>query len=563
MYRVGINSREYKTYEVYNNYDLSLMEGITINPFESKLFNQDAFSMDDDGNIMLEHSIVRTCKQIPCVLLLKGNKTFGKHRDKFYYKCVPDDKRLPVFLVQYRFKKGIGFSKDMKDKFVVIKFKNWDEKHPLGELTETLGDVDELSAFYEYMLYRKSLQSSISDFTKHTLKKLKENTEDEYIEKIFNKYEGIKDLRDRTIYTIDPKNSKDFDDAFSLVSSDEAKTVSIYISNVYYWFDILDLWGAFSNRVCTIYLPDKKRPMLPNVLSDSLCSLNENCNRFAFVMDIVIKDGKIVETKYYNGLIRVSKNFRYEEKSLLESQDYNEIFEVVKEVNKSNKIMSNIEDSHDVISYLMMYMNSNTAKEMIKYKIGIFRSFKLDTDQEFPDDLDNEVKKYITYSKSNGGLYELYSDSVRTHDIIKMSEYTNITSPIRRLVDLLNMIMMMEKMGCVLSLNTKNFLDEWKKKIDYINVCDRSVKRVQMDCSMLQMFYDNEDMRDKDYRGCMYDKMERGDGLFQYNVYIPELKMFNRYISRIEYDNYSTHEYKLFLFKNEDNFRQKVRLVKI
>ena len=52
--------------------------------------------------IRLLHSSARSMQVVPGVLVLKDNKIFGKIKDKFLYKCVPDDKRLPVFIVPYK-----------------------------------------------------------------------------------------------------------------------------------------------------------------------------------------------------------------------------------------------------------------------------------------------------------------------------------------------------------------------------------------------------------------------------------------------------------------------------
>jgi exoribonuclease R len=62
--------------------------------------------------------------------------------------------------------------------------------------------------------------------------------------------------------------------------------------------DVLNLWDSFSRRISTIYLPDKKRPMLPTILSDCLCSLQENVRRVAFVMDVFIKENEIIDIKF-------------------------------------------------------------------------------------------------------------------------------------------------------------------------------------------------------------------------------------------------------------------------
>jgi exoribonuclease R len=54
--------------------------------------------------------------------------------------------------------------------------------------------------------------------------------------------------------------------------------ISIYISNVPLWMEELDLWNSFSERISTIYLPDRKRPMMPLALSNCVCSLCEHRN---------------------------------------------------------------------------------------------------------------------------------------------------------------------------------------------------------------------------------------------------------------------------------------------
>ena len=137
--------------------------------------------------------------------------------------------------------------------------------------------------------------------------KIKTKSEEYFVGEIMDNY-TIVDRRDHNIISIDPEESKDFDDAFGLKIIDEnIVMLSIYISNVSLWIDALDLWECFSKRVSTIYLPDTKRPMLPTILSDSLCSLQENKTRFAFTLDIYIntKTFDIVKTEYCNSSIIV------------------------------------------------------------------------------------------------------------------------------------------------------------------------------------------------------------------------------------------------------------------
>ena len=60
----------------------------------------------------------------------------------------------------------MGFEKKINNKFALIKFEHWNNKHPFGIVQNILGDVDKLECFYEYQLYCKSIHTSIQKFTK-------------------------------------------------------------------------------------------------------------------------------------------------------------------------------------------------------------------------------------------------------------------------------------------------------------------------------------------------------------------------------------------------------------
>ena len=74
------------------------------------MFNNDVFIMvEDEANII--HSTVRVSESLAGVLILKGNKTYGRSKNgKLLYKCIPDDVRIPAFLLPYEMK-NMGFSK--------------------------------------------------------------------------------------------------------------------------------------------------------------------------------------------------------------------------------------------------------------------------------------------------------------------------------------------------------------------------------------------------------------------------------------------------------------------
>ena len=564
MYKLYVSDREYKEQSVVYAKDLSPTD-IQFDSLKHKMFTQDIFDIDGD-NIMVRHSSIKSTHSIPAVLVLEGNRMYGRYKDKFLYKCVPDDKRLPIFLVPYKIKPT--FNKKLLNKYITFKFRHWNDKHPFGVIMQTIGDVNILPNFYEYQLYCKSLYASIQDFTKKTMRKLKTKSENEFIQEILNKY-NLLDRRGEEIYTIDPTLSKDFDDAFSYKAVEDNKVcISIYIANVAIWLDALDLWNSFSNRIATIYLPDRKRPMLPTVLSDALCSLQEQRVRFAFSLDIIFNTDEleIIDYKFSNSVIIVKKNLRYDTPEQETNTMYKKLKKWISKINrkKKYKYMESIDTSHELIAYLMILMNYISAKEMKKNKIGIYRSAKYNDIDKFnpPEKASQKIKRFLKMWQSSGGTYVKYKN-IEGHELLNLDAYVHITSPIRRLVDLLNIIQFQDKLELMIfNEESKRFYERWTNDsaFDYINLTMRSIRKVQNDCSLLNLCTSNTELMNKNHNGFIFDKITRNDGLFQYMVYIEEINMVNRIASRFNYENFSYKKCKLYLFTDEIRLKQKVRI---
>ena len=531
-------------------------------PTNEKLFDQDEITIADDGSIRLIHSPVRQHRSIPGVLVLSTKKTFGRVGNRMLYQCQPDDKHLPTFLVPYQEKQK--FSKNPVDKYVTFEFNEWSGKHPRGKLTNTLGSVDDLPSFYEYQLYCKSLNASIQNFSRDAAQALKKKTEDEFIDCILKKNPSIVNLLDSDlkIFSIDPKHSRDFDDAFgiSVISENEYK-IFIYISNVTVWMEALNLWDSFSNRVSTIYLPDKRRPMLPTCLSECLCSLVEDQVRFAFTCELHIKDDEIIEKKYYNSAIRVFRNFRYNDESLNGFTPYLQIYERILSLRNKYRGINLIRNSHDVVGYIMILMNHFTGNEMIAHQNGIYRSAIANPVTNIPENLSKDAISFLQIWNCNGGEYVPYSSDIH-HDIIQLNNYIHITSPIRRLVDLLNMIQFQINVGMMnFDAPALEFLAKWMKKLDYINNTTRAVRKVQSDCSLLEMCVNDKGLYQKLHRGVVFDKIKRNDGYFQYGVYLYDIKLVSRIKTLEDIDNYTECNFNLFLFSSEESFKKKIKLL--
>jgi exoribonuclease R len=564
---VHVNDRAYTSWAFLTVVEFKEIELKEINPAEKKLFTNDIFTIEPEFKIL--HSGVRSSKNIPGVLILKGNKTYGRGENgKLLYKCIPDDRRLPTFLISYEMK-NVGFSKVFVNQYVTVNFSEWKDKHPRGVISQLIGPVEVLDNFYEYQLYCKSLNASIQNFTKDASKALKSHAHDAFIENIRVKYPDIIDRTNNSewnIITIDPPNSQDFDDAFSIRTLENGmQQLSIYISNVTIWMDVLNLWDSFSRRISTIYLPDRKRPMLPTILSDCLCSLQEKHTRLAFVMDIIIDGDLITDIKYSNCMIRVAKNYCYEEHALLENDNYNAILETTKTLTKNYKYINNVRNSHEMVCYLMILMNYNTAKNLISHKNGIFRYTIMRKEVAVPESLPEEVGKFIKIWNSAAGQYIdvscLEEGQTIAHNLLEMDAYVHITSPIRRLVDLLNIIQFQENTGIIkLSENAIAFYKKWIADLEYINITMRSIRKVQHDCNLLHMCTTSPEIMEKNYTGYVFDKIVRNDGLFQYVVYLPELKMASRVTFRENIENYDLREYKLYVFHDEEKFKKKIRL---
>jgi len=149
------------------------------------------------------------------------------------------------------------------------------------------------------------------------------------------------------------------------------------------------------------------------------------------------------------------------------------------------------------------------------------------------------------------------------HEILRLDNYVHITSPIRRLVDLLNIMSLQDKLGLFnMSESARTFFEKWTTddSIEYINVTMRSIRKLQNDCSLLKICLNDTSALEKIYTGFIFDKIIRNDGLYQYMVYLPELNMSNRFTSRHNKENLTNQTFKLFTFIDEINLKNKIRL---
>ena len=530
--KVAIHNRAYDSWE-FTQDDVKVDIPLLI-PSKHKLLHDDLILFKDDTVIILESPFRDTV--LAGVLIL--GKTYGRSGKRLLYKCIPDNKSLPVFLVPYNV--GATFSKVAKNKYIAFRFANWDSDHPHGEIKDTLGDVDSFEAFNEYQLYRRGLHLSLAQLTKAS-KILIKHDELSCIEKILatSNYQ-IEDLRSiENVFTVDPMDCNDFDDAFSVALENGIATINIYIANVFLWLETYGLWEHMTDRVSTIYLPDKKRPMLPPLLSEDLCSLKQGADRFAFMMSVKydMQTLKPIDNPVFkNVLINISKNYAYEDKKLGKNPAY-----------KVLRTLAQTDDSHEVVAFWMIRMNAAAAEHLRNVNKGVFRT----------SEGENLLEKNMFKGGGMGELLVLpgavYSEVCAPHSQLGVDAYVHITSPIRRLVDILNQILFQTDVSEL----CQTFLDKWTRNLDEVNRATKDIRKTQMDCELLALV--NKNGCPQEFSGILFDRTAVS-ARYEYAVYIEELKMFSRIKLEDRIENFTKSQFRIFVFEDEDRLCRKIRL---
>lgn len=493
--------------------------------------------------------------------ILLSDKMYGKYRkNKYYYKFIPYEKLLPAFLVPYTL--STQFLKKKNNKYACIRFTKWINTHPCGELVSTIGDVNITENTYEYLKESNDIYSHSKHLKDIIRKKLHDKSLEEWHEYMLEKY-PIEDRTDTIVFSVDPEGTKDIDDACSICDLDDGKRLlSIYIANVPLWLDTFNIWEELTDNISTLYLPHRNYSMLPDILANDVCSLVEKTRRFAFTMDVFLdKDNSIIQIEWKNTYIYVDSNESY---SKIERNEYKNILDITRTLNKNHNsyLPDGIQDSHDMIQYLMTMMNCEIAKICVSNKFGIYRTMR-STDVDLsciPATLHSLMRVW----NSPGGKYTLYAEDEDTlrHDFIGATAYMHITSPIRRIIDIVNMTLYLQNVEHI--LDSKSFLSKWytQHSINRINEKAKQIRRVQNECKCIHTMLTSDIHASINY-GYVIHSQEQ-ESTIQYNIYLPSLNI----VHYIEYDKNiwniplkKFYSYKWKMHYIEDDYRIRKRLL--
>ena len=194
---------------------------------------------------------------------------------------------------------------------VLIKILEWKKQDlsPIGKVEKVLGKPGEHETEMDSILSQNNVNISFPTDVLEQTKKISEEISDEEIKK-------RRDFRNELTFTIDPVDAKDFDDALSFKKIDEDNyEIGIHIADVSHYVKsgtILDK-EAYT-RATSIYLVDRVIPMLPEKLSNKVCSLRPLEEKLTFSTCITInKNGEIKEHWFGRTVIKSNYRFSYSE----------------------------------------------------------------------------------------------------------------------------------------------------------------------------------------------------------------------------------------------------------
>jgi len=406
-----------------------------------------------------------------------------------FYHVVADDPRFPRTLYVPS-PEGAKLGEK-----VVARLDRWEnsQENPEGRIVEVLGDanapgVDMLSVIHKHGLPREFPAPVSIEAEKFggaiTPRDL----------------EGREDLRDHSIITIDPDMARDFDDAIEVQPTDYGWDVAVHIADVsHYVKPGTELDKEARKRGNSVYLADRVIPMLPENLSNGLCSLRPDEDRLAFsVFAEINRDGSVRKVRFGRSVIRSSARLTYRQAlAMLESKPTDEVSRRVHAAWDCSSVLRKrrfaagaldlempevkvwLDDeghpvklelvendiSHQLIEELMLLANEQVARHLKrKRQPNIYRIHenpepdKLDEYRELAasygvkaGDLSNraELQKLLDGLKGKpyagalkiGLLKSLkrarYSPDPIGHFGLSKADYSHFTSPIRRYADLL------------------------------------------------------------------------------------------------------------------------------
>jgi ribonuclease R len=226
--------------------------------------------------------------------------------DKFAFFVPDTDKPMPDIFIPLQYLNGAKNRDRVSAKLV-----KWDkdDKKPVGEVTAIMSPEDENDAAMKELLAQAGFPLFFPQDVLEAAAELPVVLDEAEIAK-------RRDCRDIKTFTIDPVDAKDFDDALSIRKLPSGLyEIGVHIADVsYYVLPDTDLDAEAYKRATSVYLPDRVNPMLPEKISNELCSLRPNEDKFTF--SAIFQMNEDAEVKQYwlgRTVIHSDKRYAYED----------------------------------------------------------------------------------------------------------------------------------------------------------------------------------------------------------------------------------------------------------
>lgn len=322
---------------------------------------------------------------------------------------------------------------------VVVKFLNWEkgEKKPEGEVVAVLQARDMNDMAMKEILIQNGFPLEFPKTVLDEVNALKETIDETELAK-------RKDYRNVLTFTIDPADAKDFDDALSIqkIGKDEYE-IGVHIADVSHFVkqgSELDKEGY--SRATSVYLPDRVNPMLPEKISNELCSLRPNEDKYTFSVIFKINNkGKVKDYWLGKTFIHSDHRFNYDEvqeiietntgKYVEEIQYLNSLAkhyrkerfkngainfsstEVKFQLDESGKplgiVVKESKESHQLIEEFMLLANRTVAAHVDKIKIDkkpIPFPYRI---HDTPDE--EKLKPFVAFAKKFGYKFDMNNEA--------------------------------------------------------------------------------------------------------------------------------------------------------
>ncbi len=343
------------------------------------------------------------------------------------FALVPDDKRLykDIFVSK---EKSLGGKPGDK---VYVEITEWDEKlgYPVGKVLEVIGRHGEHNAEMRGIVLERGLAYDFPEEVTHEAEIIGRK------EKIITPEERSKrrDFSSTPTFTIDPIDAKDFDDAISFKELPGGLfEIGVHIADVsHYVREGTALDREALSRGMSIYLVDRTIPMLPEVLSNDLCSLNPKEEKLTFSSVFIMNaKGEVLERWFGKTIINSWKRFTYEgAQDVLEgkSQEYSKELLKLNEISKKLKEKKEAAGAIDFETDEVKFELDATGKPIRVYKKTRKDAHKLV--EEFMLLANREVAQFMWKAgEKNQGVF-LY----RIHDAPVMEKIDNLVILVKAL----------------------------------------------------------------------------------------------------------------------------------